>query len=108
MSHKAAGVIPVAHASGGPLQDIIVPYDGEPTGNNGSCYFMAMLIHNTGFHARDPDSFADALHQALNLPKSEELGMRKRARQWAVQRFSEEEFVKAWDASGWQKHLAVS
>ncbi len=34
ISHQAAGVIPVAHASGGPLQDIIVPYNGEPTGNN--------------------------------------------------------------------------
>jgi len=87
----AAGVIPVAHASGGPLQDIIVPYYGEPT----------------GFHARDPDSFADALHQALSLSKAEESAMRKRARQWAVQRFSEEEFVKGWNASGWQKSLAI-
>lgn len=108
MSYKAAGVIPVAHASGGPLQDIIVPYDGERTGYNGSCYFLAILIRSTGFHARDPDSFADALHQVLSLPKAEELGIRKRARQWAVQRFSEEEFVKAWDASGWQKHVAIS
>ncbi|KAF5360868.1 hypothetical protein D9756_004945 [Leucocoprinus leucothites] len=28
----AAGVIPVAHASGGPLKDIIVPFNGQPTG----------------------------------------------------------------------------
>jgi hypothetical protein len=29
---QAAGVIPVSHASGGPLYDIIVPFNGEPTG----------------------------------------------------------------------------
>jgi len=29
---QAAGVIPVAHASGGPLKDIIVPFNGENTG----------------------------------------------------------------------------
>ena len=31
---QAAGVIPVAHASGGPLRDIIVPFEGEPTGTD--------------------------------------------------------------------------
>ena len=29
---QAAGVIPVAHASGGPLKDIIVPFNGKNTG----------------------------------------------------------------------------
>ncbi len=29
---QAAGVIPIAHASGGPLRDIIVPFNGLPTG----------------------------------------------------------------------------
>jgi alpha-1,2-mannosyltransferase len=29
---QAAGVIPIAHASGGPLKDIIVPFNGENTG----------------------------------------------------------------------------
>ena len=29
---QAAGVIPVTHASGGPLTDIVVHYNGEPTG----------------------------------------------------------------------------
>ena len=28
----AAGVVPVVHASGGPLCDIVVPVGGEPTG----------------------------------------------------------------------------
>jgi len=85
----AAGMIPVAHASGGPLMDIVVPYEGEPT----------------GFHARDSDSFAEALHNALSLSTAEELAMRERARKWAVQRFAEAEFVKGWDASGWLSWL---
>ncbi len=33
----AAGVIPVAHASGGPLHDIIVPFEGKSTGMYGCC-----------------------------------------------------------------------
>lgn len=28
----AAGVIPVVHASAGPLKDIVVPYKNQPTG----------------------------------------------------------------------------
>ena len=29
---KAAGVIPVTHASGGPLEDIVIPVGGKRTG----------------------------------------------------------------------------
>jgi len=85
----AAGVIPVAHASAGPLLDIVVPFRGQPT----------------GFHATTPESFAVALHEALTLPSAEELALRRRARTWAVQRFSEEEFEKGWNESGWKKWL---
>lgn len=31
-SLQAAGLIPVVHASGGPLLDIVVPHNDEPTG----------------------------------------------------------------------------
>ncbi|KAH7928759.1 glycosyltransferase family 4 protein [Leucogyrophana mollusca] len=85
----AAGVIPVTHASGGPLNDIVVPFKGEPT----------------GYHATSPSTFADALHTVLTLSPSEERRMRERARTWAVEQFSEEEFVKGWNASGWRKWL---
>jgi len=82
----AAGVIPVTHASGGPLNDIVVPFNGEPT----------------GYHATTPQTFAEVLHRVFTLPPDAELAMRERARTWAVQRFSEEEFVKGWDASDWK------
>ncbi|KAF8194196.1 mannosyltransferase [Pholiota molesta] len=88
----ASGVIPVAHASGGPLKDIIVPFNGE----------------RTGFHAKTTDEFAEALHTVLSLPNEEELAMRWRARAWAVQRFSEEEFERGWNQSGWRTWLSKS
>ncbi|KAF9464212.1 glycosyltransferase family 4 protein [Collybia nuda] len=86
----AAGVIPVTHASGGPLKDIVVPVDGKPT----------------GFHALTPETFATALHTALTLSIEEELALRRRARAWAVLRFSEKEFEKGWNSSGWKDWLA--
>ncbi|KIM43076.1 glycosyltransferase family 4 protein, partial [Hebeloma cylindrosporum] len=85
----AAGVIPVAHASGGPLKDIIVPFNGE----------------NTGFHARTSAEFAEAMHAALTLSPEDELAIRWRARAWAVQRFSEEEFERGWNQSGWRRFV---
>jgi len=86
----AAGAIPVTHASGGPLEDIVVPFNSEPT----------------GYHADDPDSFANALHKVLTLPADEQLAMRRRARAWAVQRFSEEVFEQGWNGSGWNTWLS--
>ncbi|KIK67311.1 glycosyltransferase family 4 protein [Collybiopsis luxurians FD-317 M1] len=85
----AAGLIPVAHKSGGPLQDIVVPFNGEPT----------------GYHADSVETFSEALHTALSLSSSEDIAVRQRARTWAVQRFSEEEFEKGWNASGWRSYL---
>ncbi|KAJ7723442.1 mannosyltransferase, partial [Mycena maculata] len=81
----AAGVIPIAHASGGPLEDIVVPFQGKIT----------------GYHATTPASFADAIHTAFTLSPEADLAIRQRARTWAVQRFSEAEFEAAWEASGW-------
>jgi alpha-1,2-mannosyltransferase len=85
----AAGVIPIVHASGGPLKDIVVPFNGE----------------NTGFHARTSQEFAEAMQAILTLSSEEELAMRWRARAWAVQRFSEEEFERGWNQSGWRNFL---
>lgn len=79
----------MAHASAGPLLDIVLPVDGQPT----------------GFHAKDVGEFAQALHDALSLSDAEALAMRERGRTSAVARFSEQEFEKAWDASGWKNWL---
>ncbi|EIN12293.1 UDP-Glycosyltransferase/glycogen phosphorylase [Punctularia strigosozonata HHB-11173 SS5] len=89
VEYMAAGVIPVTHASGGPLNDIVVPYNGQPT----------------GYHARTVTEFAQAFQTVLVMSPTEQLAMRKRARQWAVQRFSAEEFERGWNASGWKGTL---
>jgi len=85
----AAGAIPVTHASGGPFNDIVVPFNGKPT----------------GFHATSPDEYADHFHTIFSMSPDEELEFRLRARTWAVQRFSNEEFEKGWNDSGWKKWL---
>ncbi|OCF38298.1 alpha-1,2-mannosyltransferase [Kwoniella heveanensis CBS 569] len=80
----AAGLIPVVHASAGPVMDIVVPYNGR----------------QTGYHATDAESFAEAIHSAFSLSDKESLAMRKAARDAAVHKFSEAEFEKAWE-KGW-------
>uniref|UniRef100_D8PZ69 GDP-Man:Man(3)GlcNAc(2)-PP-Dol alpha-1,2-mannosyltransferase n=1 Tax=Schizophyllum commune (strain H4-8 / FGSC 9210) TaxID=578458 RepID=D8PZ69_SCHCM len=89
VEYMAAGVIPLAHASAGPLLDIVTPWEGQPT----------------GFHATTPQEYAEKLHHILTLPPDEDLAMRERARTAALSRFSEAEFVRRWDMSGWQKWL---
>ncbi|KAJ7145790.1 glycosyltransferase family 4 protein [Mycena epipterygia] len=91
----AAGVIPIADASGGPLQDIVLPFQGEITGT----YYFAW------YHATTPATFAAAIHTALTLSPEADLAIRQRARTSAVQRFSEAEFEAAWEASGWSTLL---
>ncbi|KZP13933.1 glycosyltransferase family 4 protein [Athelia psychrophila] len=91
VEYMAAGLIPVAHASAGPLLDIAVPFQGQPT----------------GFHATTPQTFATAFHDALSLPLAEELAMRQRARALAISKFSEAEFEKGWNASGWKEWLVA-
>jgi len=89
VEYMAAGVIPVTHASGGPLEDIVVPYNGEPT----------------GFQATNIATFAGAFDRILSLSESEELAMRGRAREWSVKQFSREGFERSWEESGWKQFL---
>lgn len=67
--------------------------------------FLMLTAYLTGFHATSPESFANAIHDALSLSPTAQLAMRERAKKWAVERFSEDEFRKSWDASGWKKFI---
>jgi alpha-1,2-mannosyltransferase len=69
----AAGLLVVAHNSGGPRSDIVTP--GQ-----------------TGFLAATVDEYADALYQALTLPPTEATRMRQAA-QTSAQRFSDQVFA---------------
>jgi len=84
----AAGLIPVVHASGGPLLDIVTPIDSQPTG----------FFYETDSKSM---SLAARLHDALSLAPDEEHAMRARARK-ASRRFStagfEWGFQKVWEA----------
>lgn len=71
----AAGKVILAHKSGGPKLDIVVPFDGG----------------QTGFLAHDEDSYAEAIDQILALPPAGRLQIRRNARQ-SVARFSDQEF----------------
>ncbi|KAK3099430.1 hypothetical protein FSP39_004183 [Pinctada imbricata] len=71
----AAGTIVLAHDSGGPKLDIVVPVSS----------------HKTGFLANDVESYAVAMETIFNLSNSERLEIRKHARE-SISRFSEKEF----------------
>ncbi len=58
-----------------------------------------------GYHAKTTEEFAEALATVLSLSSDEELALRHRARTWAIQRFSEEEFERGWNASEWKEWL---
>ena len=71
----AAGTIVLAHKSGGPKLDIVVPFEGG----------------QTGFLAEDELGYADAMERILSLPAAASLQIRRNARQ-SVARFSDQEF----------------
>ncbi|KAM4701057.1 GDP-Man:Man(3)GlcNAc(2)-PP-Dol alpha-1,2-mannosyltransferase [Discoglossus pictus] len=71
----AAGTIILAHNSGGPKLDIVVPYEG----------------HETGFLADSEESYASAMDHILSLSQEQRLLLRQNARQ-SVTRFSDQEF----------------
>ncbi|XP_041055830.1 GDP-Man:Man(3)GlcNAc(2)-PP-Dol alpha-1,2-mannosyltransferase [Carcharodon carcharias] len=71
----AAGTVILAHNSGGPKLDIVVPHDGV----------------ETGFLADSEESYADAVNTILSLSPEKRLEIRKNARQ-SVSRFSDQEF----------------
>lgn len=83
---QAAGLIPVVHASAGPLLDIVVPFNNQ----------------RTGFHATTAASFAEAMYQAMTMPDKEAVKMRKAARQAAEEKFSEKRFEEGWE-KGWRR-----
>ncbi|CAB1458588.1 unnamed protein product [Pleuronectes platessa] len=71
----AAGKVILAHKTGGPKLDIVVPFEGG----------------QTGFLAEDEDSYAEAIERILAMTPASRLELRRNARQ-SVARFSDQEF----------------
>ncbi|KAM4684185.1 GDP-Man:Man(3)GlcNAc(2)-PP-Dol alpha-1,2-mannosyltransferase isoform 3-T3 [Amazona ochrocephala] len=71
----AAGTVILAHNSGGPKLDIVVPFEG----------------HITGFLAENEDSYAERMAHILSLSPEKRLEIRENARR-SVRRFSDQHF----------------
>ncbi|XP_027712665.1 GDP-Man:Man(3)GlcNAc(2)-PP-Dol alpha-1,2-mannosyltransferase [Vombatus ursinus] len=71
----AAGTVMLAHNSGGPKLDIVVPYEGNIT----------------GFLAESEEDYAETMAHILCMSPEKRLQIRKNARQ-SVSRFSDQEF----------------
>uniref|UniRef100_A0A8C2V200 GDP-Man:Man(3)GlcNAc(2)-PP-Dol alpha-1,2-mannosyltransferase n=2 Tax=Chinchilla lanigera TaxID=34839 RepID=A0A8C2V200_CHILA len=71
----AAGTVILAHNSGGPKLDIVVPHEGEMT----------------GFLAESEEDYAETMAHILSLSAEKRLQIRKSARA-SVSRFSDQEF----------------
>ncbi|XP_035005638.1 GDP-Man:Man(3)GlcNAc(2)-PP-Dol alpha-1,2-mannosyltransferase [Hippoglossus stenolepis] len=71
----AAGKVILAHKTGGPKLDIVIPFEGG----------------QTGFLAEDEDSYAEAIERILAMTPASRLELRRNARQ-SVARFSDQEF----------------
>ncbi|XP_077154246.1 GDP-Man:Man(3)GlcNAc(2)-PP-Dol alpha-1,2-mannosyltransferase [Ranitomeya variabilis] len=71
----AAGTIILAHNSGGPKLDIVIPYEG----------------HDTGYLADSEESYAAAMDRILSMSEDNRLQIRQSARR-SVSRFSDHEF----------------
>ncbi|KFQ31524.1 GDP-Man:Man(3)GlcNAc(2)-PP-Dol alpha-1,2-mannosyltransferase, partial [Merops nubicus] len=78
----AAGTVILAHNSGGPKLDIVVPYEG----------------HITGFLAENEDSYAEKMAHILSLSPGRRLEIRENARR-SVHRFSDQHFEETFLAS---------
>ncbi|KAL4229705.1 asparagine-linked glycosylation protein [Mactra antiquata] len=71
----AAGTVTLAHDSGGPKLDILIPYNGK----------------QTGFLASDAESYSESLRTILNLSEKQSIDIRENARK-SAERFSDDEF----------------
>lgn len=78
----AAGTVILAHNSGGPKLDIVVPHEGDVT----------------GFLAETEEGYADTMAHILSLSAEERLRIRSNARA-SVSRFSDQEFETAFLSS---------
>lgn len=63
VEYMAAGVVPVTHASGGPLNDIVVPFNGKPTG--ASFFSLSTLSQNLIFRRRLPRDVSGGIYRSL-------------------------------------------
>ena len=84
----SAGLITIAHDSGGPKSDIVVPWNSQLTG----------LLAST------PEEYAGAIYKAFTMEPEATCKLRQRA-QASAQRFSDEQFVSSFKQQILESHL---
>lgn len=120
VEYQAAGLIPVVNDSGGPRQDIVIEYDGGPTGTlpqpqspsasrpplvlyPPQCRISSTPFANhrarfKGFRASTPTEYAVHFTTALTMPSEAAQAMRRRARS-SSKRFTTSTFAAGWTSS---------
>lgn len=81
VEYMASGVVPIAHDSGGPREDIVVP---EVVGEGG-------ITQRTGYLCRTQEQYCEALVEVLGMEQVERLQVAAAARRQAA-KFSDERF----------------
>lgn len=81
VEYMAAGVVPIAHNSGGPKEDIVVPEAMDDSG----------VLQRTGFLCSKEESYAEAIIKVLSMSQNDRLKIgaaaRKRAKLFSDERF---------------------
>ena len=98
VEYQAAGLICVVNDSGGPKEDIVVPYEGQTTGMKSRFHQQVshpLTYFPSGYHASTASEYALSFEKALKLPSNTALSMRKAAR-GSSRRFTEAIFSDAW------------
>ena len=84
----AAGLIVIAHNSGGPKSDIVVPYPHIRQDNSSA------RTTTTGFLATTVEEYAERIHYIMSLDTNEVSAVRQNAMQSAA-RFTDEVFAQS-------------
>ncbi|KXZ55239.1 hypothetical protein GPECTOR_3g38 [Gonium pectorale] len=87
VEYMAAGLVPIAHNSAGPKQDIVLPLPGEDGSET-----------QTGFLASSAEEYAEAITRVLTMDQRERLRMAAAAQQQA-RRFSHQRFHQDFTAA---------
>ncbi|KAJ3293134.1 asparagine-linked glycosylation protein [Rhizoclosmatium sp. JEL0117] len=91
VEYMAAGLITVAHNSGGPKMDIVSVKQDSQTGLL-DISSTTSSNSTSGFLAQTKEEYASEIYKALTLTLAEQMDIRKRARESVLTRFSNKSF----------------
>lgn len=105
VEYMASGLIPLCHASAGPLYDIVVPWDDKKNEQTkDEAKYTGLFFKDKSdpdFSSKDASKYStlsDLFAQAAKLGLSERIEVSKRGKQCALTKFSDAKFEKSWHA----------